>query len=199
MTKGTEALKGRDYEKAQQYYGAAIARDPKEWSPYFARAFVFGSQQKWALAAQDLNTVLRLKSTLYLAAILRGWMNERLGNYKSSLADYERVLSLQPLPYTRALVLNSRGWLRAACPDASFRNARQAIADAKAACEITSWGKPDHIDTLAAAYAEAGDFDSAVRFEQQALTNERDEKNRKEYEQRLTMYQARHPYRYASK
>jgi tetratricopeptide (TPR) repeat protein len=160
---------------------------------------VFGRQQKWALAAQDLNTVLRLKPTLYLAAILRGWMNERLGNYRSSLADYERILSLQPPPYNRALALNSRAWLRTTCPDATFRNAQQAIADAKAACNITSWSRPEHIDTLAAAYAEAGDFDSAVRFEQQALAHEPDQENRKGYEHRFAMYQAHHPFRSASR
>jgi hypothetical protein len=60
-------------------------------------------------------------------------------------------------------------------------------------------GKPDHIDTLAAAYAEAGDFDSAVRFEQQALAHEREEEDRKQYEYRLSMYQARRPFHYASR
>jgi tetratricopeptide (TPR) repeat protein len=199
MNKATEALRTKDYEKARQYDDAAIARAPKEWPPYFARAFLYGSHQKWALAAQDLNTVLQLKPTLYLAAILRGWMNERLGNYRSSLADYNRVLSLQPLPYTHALTLNSRAWLRATCPDASLRNAQKAIADAKAACRITYWQKPDHIDTLAAACAEAGDFDSAARFEQQALAHESREAIRKAYEHRLSMYQARHPFRYASR
>lgn len=189
MTNGTEALESKEYEKARQYFDAAIGRDPKEWPPYFSRALVFGHQQKWALAAQDLTTVLQFRPTNYLAAILRGWMNERLGNYKSSLAEYDRILSLHPLPLTRALALSSRAWLRATCPDASFRNAQQAIADAKAACNITSWSKPDHIDTLAAACAEAGDFDSAVRFEQQALAHEREEENRKAYAQHLAIYQ----------
>lgn len=199
LEKGSDLAKDKDFGKAQQYYDAAISRAPKEWPPYLWRAFVFQSQGKWALAAQDLNTVLRLKRTLYLAAILRGWMNERLGNYKSSLADYDKVLTLQPLPYTRALTLNSRAWLRATCSDTGLRNAQQAIKDAKAACNLTSWDKPDHIDTLAAAYAEAGDFDSAVRFEQRALAHERDEENRKGYEYRLAMYQAHHPFHYASK
>ena len=199
MTKGAELLKSGDSEKARRYCDAAIARAPKEWPPYFARAFVFGRQQKWALAAEDLNTVLRLKPTLYLAAIVRGWMNERLGNFRSSLADYEKILSFQPLPFTCALALNSRAWLRATCPDAGFRNAQQAIADAKAACKITYWSKPDHIDTLAAAYAEAGDFDSAVRFEQRALAREHNEADRKGYEYRLSMYQAHHPFRYMPK
>jgi hypothetical protein len=52
---------------------------------------------------------------------------------------------------------------------------------------------------LAAAYAEAGDFDSAVRFEQQALAHEREEEDRQGYEHRLSMYQARHPFRDASR
>ena len=199
MSNGADAVDAKDYEKARQYYDAAIARDPKEWPPYMARAFVLGHQQKWALAAQDFNTVLRFRPTNYLAAILRGWMNERLGNYKSSLAEYDRILSVRPLPLTRALTLNSRAWLRATCPEASFRNAKQAIADAKAACCITSWGKPDHIDTLAAAYAEAGDFDSAVQFEQQALVKEHEQENRKEYEYRLALYKTRHPFRFASR
>ena len=190
MTKGTELVESGNYEKARQCYDAAIARDPKEWAPYFSRALVFAHQQKWALAARDFNTVLQLSPTNYLAAIFRGWVNERLGNYKSSLAEYDRILSVGPLPLTRALTLNSRAWLRATCPDANFRNAKQAIADARAACNLTSWGKPDHIDTLAAAYAEAGDFDSAVRFEQQALAHDRKEEDRKGYEYRLSMYQA---------
>src|SRR2546428_3292750 len=148
MTKGAELLKSGDSEKARRYCDAAIARAPKEWPPYFARAFVFGRQQKWALAAEDLNTVLRLKPTLYLAAIVRGWMNDRLGNFRSSLADYEKILSFQPLPFTCASALNSRAWLRATCPDAGFRHAQQAIADANAACKLTYWSKPDPIDTL---------------------------------------------------
>jgi len=67
------------------------------------------------------------------------------------------------------------------------------------ACNLTAWGKPDHIDTLAAACAEEGDFASAVRFEQQALAHEREEENRKAYGHRLSMYQAQHPFRYASR
>jgi hypothetical protein len=43
------------------------------------------------------------------------------------------------------------------------------VADATKACELTKWKNAGRIDTLAAAYAEAGDFHSAVHYEVQAI------------------------------
>jgi hypothetical protein len=65
--------------------------------------------------------------------------------------------------------LKQRAWLQATCPDASFRNGQQAVKDAKAACSIMVWKDENTIDTLTEAYAEIGDFDSAVRYAEQAL------------------------------
>lgn len=65
--------------------------------------------------------------------------------------------------------MKQRAWLRATCPDPTFRNGQQEVKDAKAACSIAEWRDENTIDTLAAAYAETGDFDSAVRYAAQAL------------------------------
>jgi serine/threonine-protein kinase len=67
-------------------------------------------------------------------------------------------------------VLERRAWLHATCPDASLRNGRSAIDDAKKACTMTKWKEAGPIDTLAAACAETGDFDSALRYQQQAMS-----------------------------
>ena len=62
---------------------------------------------------------------------------------------------------------------------------------------LTDRKKADYLDTLAAAYAEAGDFGAAVTWEEKAqslLAND-DVRNRKDFEARLTLYQAKKPYR----
>jgi hypothetical protein len=112
------------------------------------------------------------------AQVWRGEIYEELGKYSLALADYDRIASITPasLPLTRAFAHNSRAWLRATCPDASFRNGKQAVADAKSACHEASWSEPAYMDTLAAAHAEAGDFDSAVRFEQRAIKSVHEER-----------------------
>jgi hypothetical protein len=79
------------------------------------------------------------------------------------------LVSIHPRSVTLARVLSDRAWFQATCPNSSFRNGQQAVRDAKAACSIMAWKDEDIIDTLAVAYAEAGDFDSAVRYAAQAL------------------------------
>lgn len=157
-------------------------------------------QRKFDLAIQDLNTVLRLAPGVLLAQVLRGILYEHLGDYSRALADYDRIVSItSSLPLNRAFAQNSRAWLRATCPNASFRNGKQAVTDAKSACNETSWTETAYIDTLAAAHAEAGDFNSATQFEQQAIKGAREDawaikdpaRRRTAYERQLALYQRR--------
>jgi tetratricopeptide (TPR) repeat protein len=168
---GNQYLNKRDYEKARQYYDAAIAQEPTAVGAVHQPRCCFYASAKWDLALQDLNTVIRLKPGHLIATLLRGEINQHLGNYSRALDDYGRLVSItaSSLPLTRAWALNAQAWLRATRPEASFRNGKQAIADAKTACTSTSWRESGCIDTLAAAYAEAGDFDAAIQLEHRAI------------------------------
>jgi hypothetical protein len=55
------------------------------------------------------------------------------------------------------------------------------------------------LDTIAAAYAEAGNFDKAVEFEQKASETVTDEAKKAEYRKRLDLYRNKKPYRDSKK
>ncbi len=171
LQQGAQAFNHGDYASARKYFDVAIARDPKSWLAYLGRGCVSIRERKWSQAREDMDMVVRLKPAHFTAAILRADMEERVGNHQQALDELDHLVKITEadFPLECARALNGRAWLLATCPSPSFRNADQAIADAKRACKLTNWRVPDLIDTMAAAYAEAGDWDSAVRFQQQAI------------------------------
>jgi len=91
---------------------------------------------------------------------------------------------------------NQLAWIRATCSDASVRNGKEAVSAASKACELTEWKDWEFIDTLAAAYAEAGDFKRAIEFQERALrTGNPSESEQKEMRERLSLYELSKPFR----
>jgi hypothetical protein len=61
---------------------------------------------------------------------------------------------------------------------------------------LTGWKVPDNLEVLAAAYAERGDFDKAVRWQEKALMDPVYAKqNRDRASDMLKLYAAKQPYR----
>lgn len=171
LEKGDQEWAAGHLQAARSNIDAAIRSDPTLWVAIFWRARLSTEEHKWDLVMLDCNQVLRQDSTFVEAAVLRAAAEIGLGRYAASLRDLNDSIRLQPTRLeTYSLALNRRAWLRAACPDPSIRNGRAAVDDAKKACHITKWKEATKIDTLAAACAEAGDFDSAVRYEEQAMS-----------------------------
>src|SRR5581483_8382273 len=88
---------------------------------------------------------------------------------------------------------NSLAWILATCPDAEYRHGPQAVLYANKAVELASKGKAEILDTLAAAYAETGDFKRAIDTEREALRYP--SRNANEFHQRLNLYEHGKPYR----
>jgi tetratricopeptide (TPR) repeat protein len=88
------------------------------------------------------------------------------GGVDEAITHYQRALQIKP---DSPDVLNNLAWLLATCPEAHVRDGLQAVKYASRACELTHYGMPPLVSTLAAAYAEAGRFDDAVEIAQRAL------------------------------
>jgi tetratricopeptide (TPR) repeat protein len=66
-------------------------------------------------------------------------------------------------------MLDEIAWFLATYPDSSSRDGNEAVRLAERACELTDRRMPAFLATLAAAYAEAGDFPRAVAVGEEAL------------------------------
>ncbi len=86
---------------------------------------------------------------------------------------------------------NGSAWIRATCAESRFRSGAQAVELATKACTLTNWTNPERPpDTLAAAYAESGDFDSAMDYETKAIeANLSDSAALKSAKERLALYE----------
>lgn len=77
---------------------------------------------------------------------------EALGAYRAALGEDD----------ANTIVLNNLAWQLAAHPDEAVRNGEEAVRWAEKAAALTKHKDPAILDTLAAAYAEVGDFGKAV-------------------------------------
>ncbi len=88
------------------------------------------------------------------------------GRFDEALAQFRRALEFKP---NDADAQNNLAWLLATCPADSLRNGAAAIEHAQRANQLCGGGRADVLNTLAAAYAEAGRFPEAVAAARKAL------------------------------
>jgi tetratricopeptide (TPR) repeat protein len=195
---GVHADEQKDYTNARRQYDAAVQLHPKNPVAYAHRGLFFLKHHEYALAAKDFDTALSLHRTVLEYAEWRGMAYARLGRYDFALADFNQLLSLHTVEkgdWVRGEILNERAWILATCPDARYRNGKQAVEDATSAVRIGGYRKAGCLDTLAAAYAETGDFESAIKYEQQAIAAQTKFDKLSDAEGALNTYRQHRPYR----
>jgi Tfp pilus assembly protein PilF len=196
VTDAQDQLQKGDVAGAKRNVDTVLQRDPTFWPALYVRAQIYSHQGKYDLALKDCNEALRQDRSVVEAALLRANINAGIGKYADALKEFDYLASLHPRSVTLARVLTDRAWFRATCPNASFRDGQKAVKDAKAACSIMMWKDEHMIDTLAVAYAETGDFNSAIQFAAQALAVKGISSNStKMFQQHLASFQQRKPIR----
>ncbi len=146
--------------------------------------------------ARTTHSLHNLAKALARAYYLRASRSyKRGGPIDKVLLDYEAAVHIDP---ELAAAFHDLARLQAANPVAQLRDGLDAVKRASKACELTDWKNPLYIETLAAAYAEAGDFNSAVSWQKKAI-DEFPKEERPTYHERmkvqLNAYQSRLPYR----
>ena len=187
----------RDYDKAIADYDEAIRIDPKRVEPHNNRGILYQAKGDYDNAIADYDEAIRIDPNLAiridpkysLAYYDRGSLHQAKGDYDKAIADYDEAIRIDP---KNVDAYNEVAWLRATCPQASLRDGKKAVEYATKACELSNWKDPNMLDTLAAAYAELGDFEQAIKWETNFLeTASLSETSGKS---RLALYQTHRPY-----
>jgi len=184
----------RDYEQAVEALNDAILSDSPGPDAYHFRGLAHYQLKNYEQSASDLTEAIRQSThgrlnQYYVARAQAHW---KLKRYPDALADIETLWERQPKD---AELLNYLAWYLVICPDDECRDGKRALELAKQACEL--FPTAAYWDTLAAVYAELGQFDEAVQWQEKALANPDGGilQDLEGAERRLQLFKEKKPYR----
>jgi tetratricopeptide (TPR) repeat protein len=155
-----------DSEDAIAYLRKATQINPDFFEAYYNLGLELAKKERLNEAIDAWLNAVRIRPQFLAGHENLGYGFYLQGKFADSLVHLRLALKLEP---DRVSDLNLAASILATCPDASIRNATEAIALAERAKTLTNAQDAAILDTLSAAYAEAGRFPQAVEFEQQAI------------------------------
>ena len=190
--RGTAYYEKSEYDSAIADFSKALKLNTNDTQGrvtcLISRARANFGKEKAEPAMNDLNSAIKIGVYQPDAYVLRGILHKVNHQYDRSLADYEKAISLDtsdPRSY------GTEAYLLSVCPMPKYRDAKKAVEYATKACELTEWKDPESLETLAVAYAEAGQFDDAAKFQTMAA----EVNPRGVDKKRLALFQQKRPFR----
>src|SRR5512143_314123 len=174
-----------DPDRAIADNDAAILSDPQNALAYFRRGNAWYEKKDYDRAIADYDASIRIEPGRASVFANRGAAKRRSGDLDGAIADYARAIAIDP---GMAPAYNQLAWLLATAERTAVRDGRRAVEAALKACDLTQWKNPTFIDTLAAAYARAGNFEEAVKWQRKSMETPR-AANDGEAAQRLRLYE----------
>jgi tetratricopeptide (TPR) repeat protein len=177
--------------EAEAYFQAKTTSEKVELADFHALAQMRGAQVGWQNAVAVYDSALKTFPDSAMAYFHRGMANSRLGKTKEAVADYEKAIELDG---GLVAAMNNLAWIRAT-GEAEFRDGEKALVLAAKARELTKGQDGSILDTLAAAHAEAGRFQEAMKWQVAAIRLKDRGPAADPLYQRLKLYSAKQAFR----
>jgi len=191
VNRATLFMQANDLQSALEDYQFAAKVDPKFSTAQLGIGRVLHMLGKWDEAITFFEAAVQFEPDNAEILCSRGDLLADMGQYGKALADYARAIEVNP---EFAHAYRNGSWLLATCPDAQFRDPENALLGARQALEFGYGQRHVILDTLAAALANAGQYNEAIRTLQEALAIAPDE-SKPAYAQRLKLYRQQQPFR----
>jgi tetratricopeptide (TPR) repeat protein len=162
---GSALAKLQIYPDALDHFNKGLAVAPHDASTWYNCAIIYYDQGRLNDALSDCRKSLAIE-TNSSAQMMASQILQLQAQAKQQNADLRAALEKNP---DRADVINNLAWFLATSLSEDMRNGNEAIKLAIQACQL-SQNDPVCVATLAAAYAEAGQFDNAISTADQACS-----------------------------
>lgn len=139
---------------------------PDDLQTLFQLAYVYSAQKKSRQAISVYDAAIKIDPDNWMLRRGRGDAYLNIGEHAKAVSDFNKVLELEP---DDSHTLNNLAWVLATSPDAEVRDGARAVELAEKACELTEYEQAHIISTLAAGYAEMGNFEKAIEWARRAV------------------------------
>ena len=180
-----------EYEKAIRDLNKAIELRPRYIEAYNNRGVAYLRKGDCGEALREFKKVIELNAGDVFARQQMARALMRLGRSREALRHFRQALAMQA---DRPWVLINLARILATDKDAKIRDGAEAVRFAERASQLLDYKSSVALSTLAAAYAEAGQFDQAVETAERAVQVARDsgeEEVANNVERHLELYRAR--------
>ena len=168
--RGVSLLKNNDLNGAIDYFGRALRNAPRgshvQKQIYVNLGHAYSRQGRLDDAIAQFEKCLSLAPDVVEAHHDLANIFQRQGRYSEAIAHFKSALEANP---RSALTMNNLAWLLVTCADPSTRNGPAALELASHANALAGGADPLILHTLAAAYAENGQFTQAIDTAERAL------------------------------
>ena len=159
------------FESRRYSEAVELGRDWVTVSPYDAAAHsalgtALAESHDFVSAAQHVGYVMMLRPEVEQA---HAHLRQILLSMAKEPDGLERLRDIAANAPDSPRMLDELAWLLATYPDSKSRDGSEAVRLAERACALTERRIPALLDTLAAAYAEGGDFPRAISVAEEAL------------------------------
>lgn len=204
LLRGDIAAAENDFDTAIADYRQILGRipngNPVRESLLLKLSLVLWQSDRHSQAIRNLDQIVQANPSNWQAWRLKGEIFLGQGEHADAIDSYNRAISIMPEgepAEVQASLFNNLSWVLATTPEDELRNGSRALELGLKACELTDYKQAHILSTLAAAYAETGDFDKAVEFSEKAVARGREENSEQleQLEAELESFRDKKPWR----